>query len=69
METQVQDDQPAFEASELDDEFGSSIYATTPCRTSGQSSNRLQDSVPPTKADEDSKIKALVENSGFDWQK
>ncbi|XP_010667045.2 E3 ubiquitin ligase PQT3-like isoform X2 [Beta vulgaris subsp. vulgaris] len=68
VETQVQDDQPAFEASELDDEFGSSIYATTPCRTPGQSSSTLQDSVPPTKADEDSKIKALVENSGFDWQ-
>lgn len=58
-----------FEASELDDEFGNDLYATIPEMTPGQSSNPMQDLVPPSKADEDSKLKAFIENSGFDWQR
>lgn len=57
-----------FEASELNDEFGSSPYATIPEMTPGQSNNTVQDLVSPSKADENKKIKALVENSGSNWQ-
>lgn len=63
------DDIFQFEASELDDEFGNDLYATIPEMTTVQSSNTLQDSAPASKADEDSKIKAFIENSGFDWQR
>ncbi|KNA19128.1 hypothetical protein SOVF_064550 isoform B [Spinacia oleracea] len=83
VEDKVENDQPAkanyfaadssgfgdFEASELDDEFGNDLYATIPEMTPGQSSNPMQDLVPPSKADEDSKLKAFIENSGFDWQR
>ncbi|XP_010673210.2 E3 ubiquitin ligase PQT3-like isoform X1 [Beta vulgaris subsp. vulgaris] len=83
VEDKFEDDQPAksnfmaadssgfrdFEASELDDEFGNDLYATIPEMTTVQSSNTLQDSAPASKADEDSKIKAFIENSGFDWQR
>lgn len=83
VEDKIEDDQPAknnfyavdssgfgdFEASELDDEFGNDLYATIPEMAPGQSSNPMQDSVPPSKADEDSKLKAFIENSGFDWQR
>ncbi|XP_021745891.1 E3 ubiquitin ligase PARAQUAT TOLERANCE 3-like isoform X1 [Chenopodium quinoa] len=58
-----------FEASELDDEFGNDLYATIPEMTPGQSGNPMQDLVPASKADEDSKLKALIENSSFDWQR
>ncbi|KAL2895731.1 E3 ubiquitin ligase PQT3-like [Bienertia sinuspersici] len=58
-----------YDGSEMDDEFGHDLYATIPEMTPGQSNNQLQDLVPPSKADEDSKIKAFIENSGFDWQR
>ncbi|KAK9716343.1 hypothetical protein RND81_06G227100 [Saponaria officinalis] len=83
VETEVVDDQLAnsnfmnadssvlnnFEASDFDDEFGNDLYATIPQVTAGQSSNQIQDSNPPSKADEDSKLKAFIESSGFDWQR
>ncbi|CAO2822383.1 unnamed protein product [Amaranthus hypochondriacus] len=57
-----------FEASGLDDDFGNDLYAI-PEMIPGHSSNPLQDSVPSSKADEDSKLKAFIENSSFDWQR
>ncbi|XP_057547577.1 E3 ubiquitin ligase PARAQUAT TOLERANCE 3-like [Amaranthus tricolor] len=57
-----------FEASGLDDDFGNDLYAI-PEMIPGQSRNALQDSVPSSKADEDSKLKAFIENSSFDWQR
>lgn len=83
MENSIEDDQPPksnftaadtsvlkdLGASEWDDEFGNDLYATIPEVTPGQSGNPTQDAAPPSKADEDSKIKALVENSVLDWQR
>ncbi|KNA10699.1 hypothetical protein SOVF_141880 isoform B [Spinacia oleracea] len=82
VENNAGDDQPAksnitsadssgfldFGPSVMDDEFGSSIYDTIPEITPGNSSNPVQDLISASKADEDNKIKALVENSGLDWQ-
>ncbi|KAK9698810.1 hypothetical protein RND81_08G132600 [Saponaria officinalis] len=72
VETKLVDDQSAkgnflssgssFEASDFDDDFGDDIYATNPEFTMRQSN------IPPNKSDEDSKIKALVESSGFHGQ-
>ncbi|KAH9607123.1 hypothetical protein KSS87_005051 [Heliosperma pusillum] len=84
VETEVVDDQLAnssnfmtadslvmnnFEASDFDDVFGNELYATIPEVTTGQSSNQMQDSAPPSKADEDSKLKAFLDSSGLDWQR
>ncbi|XP_021757813.1 E3 ubiquitin ligase PQT3-like isoform X2 [Chenopodium quinoa] len=61
----------AFEDSEMDDEFGSNPFAMTSEIIPGQSrlsSSSVQDSVCVSKADKDNKIKALVGNSGLNWQ-
>ncbi|KAG9452001.1 hypothetical protein H6P81_004905 [Aristolochia fimbriata] len=50
------------------DEFGNDLYAI-PEVLPAQSANLLQDAPPTNKADEDSKIKALIDNPGFDWQR
>lgn len=83
VENNIEDDQPPknnfpvadtsvlkdLEASEWEDEFGNDLYATIPEVAPGQSGNPTQDATPPSKADEDNKIKALIENSGLDWQR
>ncbi|GMH28911.1 hypothetical protein Nepgr_030754 [Nepenthes gracilis] len=57
-----------IETSEWDDEFGHDLYATIPEVTPIQSGNLIQD-VPPSQADEDSKITALIETPALDWQR
>ncbi|KAA8521356.1 hypothetical protein F0562_012025 [Nyssa sinensis] len=52
------------------DEFGNDLYAipeVLPVQL--QSSNQIQDAPPPSKADEDSKIKALIDTPALDWQR
>ncbi|XP_043693282.1 E3 ubiquitin ligase PARAQUAT TOLERANCE 3-like [Telopea speciosissima] len=49
------------------DEFGSDLYAI-PEMLPVQSRNAVQDAPPQDKADEDSKIKALVGTPALDWQ-
>lgn len=50
------------------DEFGNDLYAI-PEATPVQSSNQVQDAPPPSKADEESKIKALIDTPALDWQR
>ncbi|KAK1564314.1 hypothetical protein Q3G72_000461 [Acer saccharum] len=50
------------------DEFGNDLYAIPEVPTI-QSSNPLPDAPPPNKADEDSKIKALIDTPALDWQR
>lgn len=50
------------------DEFGNDLYAI-PESVPVQSSNPVQDAPPPSKIDEDSKIKALIETPALDWQR
>ncbi|XP_031252792.1 E3 ubiquitin ligase PQT3-like [Pistacia vera] len=50
------------------DEFGNDLYAI-PEAPSVQSSNPLPDAPPSNKADEDSKIKALIDTPALDWQR
>ncbi|GAB4835008.1 hypothetical protein Ancab_033275 [Ancistrocladus abbreviatus] len=83
VENKAEDDQPAktnfaagdssvlkdLETSEWDDEFGHDLYATIPEVTQLQSGNPTLDAPPPSKADEDSKIKALIETPALDWQR
>ncbi|XP_059657589.1 E3 ubiquitin ligase PARAQUAT TOLERANCE 3-like isoform X2 [Cornus florida] len=49
------------------DEFGNDLYAI-PEAVPVQASNPIQDAPPPSKADEDSKIKALIDTPALDWQ-
>ncbi|KAA8522209.1 hypothetical protein F0562_012882 [Nyssa sinensis] len=49
------------------DEFGNDLYAI-PEVLPVQSNNPIQDAPPPSKADEDSKIKALIDTPALDWQ-
>lgn len=49
------------------DEFGNDLYAV-PEALPVQSSNQMQDAPPPSKADEESKIKALIDTPALDWQ-
>ncbi|XP_060177067.1 E3 ubiquitin ligase PQT3-like isoform X2 [Lycium barbarum] len=49
------------------DEFGNDLYAI-PEATPVPSSNQVQDAPPPSKADEESKIKALIDTPALDWQ-
>ncbi|XP_016435210.1 E3 ubiquitin ligase PARAQUAT TOLERANCE 3 isoform X2 [Nicotiana tabacum] len=49
------------------DEFGNDLYAI-PEAMPVQSSNQVQDAPPPSKADEESKIKALIDTPALDWQ-
>nr|GMD76434.1 zinc finger CCCH domain-containing protein 18-like isoform X1 [Ipomoea batatas] len=49
------------------DEFGTDLYATPEVMTV-QSSNPVQEVSPPSKADEESKIKALIDTPALDWQ-
>ncbi|KAM7525527.1 hypothetical protein LguiA_015429 [Lonicera macranthoides] len=49
------------------DEFGNDLYAI-PEVLPVQSSNPVLDTPPPSKADEDSKIKALIDTPALDWQ-
>ncbi|KAH9777171.1 E3 ubiquitin ligase PQT3-like [Citrus sinensis] len=50
------------------DEFGNDLYAI-PEAPPVQSSNPLLDVAPTNKADEDSKIKALIDTPALDWQR
>ncbi|XP_042516993.1 E3 ubiquitin ligase PARAQUAT TOLERANCE 3-like isoform X2 [Macadamia integrifolia] len=50
------------------DEFGNDLYAI-PEVLPVQSSNQVLDAPPPNKADEDSKIKALIDTPALDWQR
>lgn len=50
------------------DEFGNDLYSI-PESFPVQSSNPVQDAPPPSKIDEDSKIKALIETPALDWQR
>lgn len=50
------------------DEFGNDLYAI-PEVLPAQSSNPIPDAPPPNKADEDSKIKALIDTPALDWQR
>ncbi|EEF31732.1 E3 ubiquitin ligase PQT3-like isoform X2 [Ricinus communis] len=50
------------------DEFGNDLYAI-PEVTPVQPSNVLPDAPPTNKADEDSKIKALIDTPALDWQR
>ncbi|KAL5748450.1 hypothetical protein ACOSP7_025491 [Xanthoceras sorbifolium] len=50
------------------DEFGNDLYAIPEVPTI-QSSNPLPDALPTNKADEDSKIKALIDTPALDWQR
>ncbi|KAI4315233.1 hypothetical protein L6164_028067 [Bauhinia variegata] len=49
------------------DEFGNDLYAI-PDALPVQSSNSIPDAPPTNKADEDSKIKALIDTPALDWQ-
>ncbi|KAH7833051.1 hypothetical protein Vadar_002693 [Vaccinium darrowii] len=50
------------------DEFGNDLYAI-PEVLPMQASNPNQDAPPPSKADEDSLIKALIDTPALDWQR
>ncbi|KAJ7952532.1 DWNN domain, A CCHC-type zinc finger protein [Quillaja saponaria] len=50
------------------DEFGNDLYAI-PDVVPVQASNSLPDAPPTNKADEDSKIKALIDTPALDWQR
>lgn len=50
------------------DEFGNDLYAI-PEAPVVQSSNTVPDAPPANKADEDSKIKALIDTPALDWQR
>ncbi|XP_007039787.2 PREDICTED: E3 ubiquitin-protein ligase RBBP6 isoform X2 [Theobroma cacao] len=50
------------------DEFGNDLYSI-PETLPVQSSNPLPDAPPTNKADEDSKIKALIDTPALDWQR
>ncbi|THF95502.1 hypothetical protein TEA_025924 [Camellia sinensis var. sinensis] len=50
------------------DEFGNDLYAI-PEVLPVQASNPIQDAPPSSKADEDSKIKALIDTPALDWQR
>ncbi|KAF3660009.1 hypothetical protein FXO38_12341, partial [Capsicum annuum] len=49
------------------DEFGNDLYAI-PEKTPIQLNNQVHDAPPPSKADEESKIKALIDTPSLDWQ-
>ncbi|CAN4118793.1 unnamed protein product [Withania somnifera] len=49
------------------DEFGNDLYSI-PEATPVQSSYQVQEAPPPSKADEESKIKALIDTPALDWQ-
>lgn len=49
------------------DEFGNDLYAIPEALP--VASNQIQDAPPPSKADEDSKIKALIDTPALDWQR
>lgn len=49
------------------DEFGNDLYAI-PEVLPVQSSNPVQDGPPPSKVDENSKIRALIDTPALDWQ-
>ncbi|KAF8392366.1 hypothetical protein HHK36_022708 [Tetracentron sinense] len=51
------------------DEFGNDLYAIPEALPVQSSYHPLQDAPPPNKADEDSKIKALIDTPAFDWQR
>ena len=51
------------------DEFGNDLYAIPEVLPVHQASNPIQDIPPPSKADEDSKIKALIDTPALDWQR
>ncbi|GLU05558.1 hypothetical protein SLE2022_226550 [Rubroshorea leprosula] len=50
------------------DEFGNDLYSI-PEMLPAQSSNPVADAPPENKADEDSKIKALIDTPALDWQR
>ncbi|XAR54933.1 hypothetical protein NMG60_11030272 [Bertholletia excelsa] len=50
------------------DEFGNDLYAIPEVHPV-QANNPVQDAPPPSKADEDSKIKALIDTPALDWQR
>ncbi|CAK9173261.1 unnamed protein product [Ilex paraguariensis] len=50
------------------DEFGNDLYAI-PEVLPVQSSNLIPDAAPPSKADEDNKIKAFIDTPALDWQR
>ncbi|XP_058190910.1 E3 ubiquitin ligase PARAQUAT TOLERANCE 3-like isoform X1 [Rhododendron vialii] len=50
------------------DEFGNDLYAI-PEVLPMQASNPIQDASPPSKADEESLIKALIDTPALDWQR
>ncbi|XP_057977019.1 E3 ubiquitin ligase PARAQUAT TOLERANCE 3-like isoform X2 [Malania oleifera] len=50
------------------DEFGNDLYAV-PEVLPVQSNQPILDAPPPSKADEDSKIKALIDTPALDWQR
>lgn len=49
------------------DEFGNDLYAI-PEAMPVQSGNPVQDVHPTNRADEDSKLKALIDTPALDWQ-
>ncbi|GAU32803.1 hypothetical protein TSUD_152520 [Trifolium subterraneum] len=49
------------------DEFGNDLYSI-PDQLPVQSSNMIPEATPTNKADEDSKIKALIDTPALDWQ-
>ncbi|XP_057463478.1 E3 ubiquitin ligase PARAQUAT TOLERANCE 3-like [Actinidia eriantha] len=51
------------------DEFGNDLYAIPEVLPVHQASNPIQDIPLPSKADEDSKIKALIDTPALDWQR
>ncbi|KAL8136639.1 hypothetical protein V2J09_002640 [Rumex salicifolius] len=57
------------EPPEWDDEFGHELYAPIPEVNPVQISNAIQDDSATSKADEESKIKALIETPALDWQR
>lgn len=50
------------------DEFGNDLYAI-PEVLPVQSNNPVPEALPTNKADEDSKIKALIDTPALDWQR
>ncbi|KAG5028329.1 hypothetical protein JHK87_011843 [Glycine soja] len=50
------------------DEFGNDLYSI-PDQVPVQSSNLIPEAPPPSKADEDSKIKAFLDTPALDWQR
>ncbi|KAL8150863.1 hypothetical protein V2J09_020671 [Rumex salicifolius] len=57
-----------MEPPEWDDEFGHDLYTTIPEVSLAQASNGIGEDLPPSKADEDNKIRALIETPALDWQ-